>query len=108
VKEVRLSSRLTVSPACVVSDADDMTPALRNMLRSMGQEPPPSKRVLEVNPGHALIAGLRDAHAERAADADLAATAELLYGMALLAEGSQLSDPSRFTKLLAERLERTL
>src|SRR5690606_37136707 len=80
VKEVRLSSRLTVSPACVVSDAGDLTPALRNMYRAMGQEVPPSKRILELNPDHALVKGLRRAHAERASDPDVAATAELLYG----------------------------
>ncbi|MGP3970338.1 molecular chaperone HtpG [Streptomyces sp. 6N223] len=108
VKEVRLSSRLTVSPACVVSDAGDMTPALRNMYRAMGQEVPENKRILELNPGHPLIEGLRRAHADRAADPDVAAMAELLYGMALLAEGSQPGDPARFTRLLAERLERTL
>ncbi|MEV5596857.1 molecular chaperone HtpG [Streptomyces sp. NPDC052496] len=108
VKEVRLSSRLTVSPACVVSDTDDVTPALRNMYRAMGQELPEAKRILELNPGHPLVEGLRKAHAERPDDADLAGTAELLHGMALLAEGGELSDPARFTKLVAERLERAL
>ncbi|MFD7106415.1 molecular chaperone HtpG [Streptomyces celluloflavus] len=108
VKEVRLSSRLTVSPACIVSDTHDVTPALQNMYRAMGQEMPRTKRILELNPGHPLVAGLRTAQAERADDADLAETAELLYGLALLAEGGELSDPSRFTKLMADRLERTL
>ncbi|RKN12513.1 molecular chaperone HtpG [Streptomyces radicis] len=108
VKEVRLSSRLTVSPACVVSDAGDVTPALQAMYRAMGQELPTSKRILELNPGHPLVEGLRRAHAERADDPELPGTAELLYGMALLAEGSQLGDPARFTRLVAERLERTL
>ncbi|KOU09442.1 heat shock protein 90 [Streptomyces sp. NRRL F-5755] len=108
VKEVRLSSRLTVSPACIVSDTDDVTPALRNMYRAMGQELPEAKRILELNPGHPLVEGLRKAQAERPDDADLAGTAELLHGMALLAEGGELSDPARFTKLMAERLERAL
>ncbi|WP_062212162.1 molecular chaperone HtpG [Streptomyces sp. NBRC 109706] len=108
VKEVRLSSRLTVSPACVVSDAEDVTPALQNIYRAMGQEVPIGKRILELNPGHGLVTGLRKAHAADTADPALAATAELLYGMALLAEGSQLADPARFTKLLAERLEQSL
>ena len=108
VKEVRLSSRLTVSPACIVSDADDVTPALQNLYRAMGQDVPRTKRILELNPGHPLVVGLRTAQAERGADPALAETAELLYGTALLAEGSELPDPSRFTKLLTERLERTL
>ncbi|MTE21638.1 molecular chaperone HtpG [Streptomyces sp. TRM43335] len=108
VKEVRLSSRLTTSPACVVSDTDDVTPGLRNMLRAMGQEMPESKRILELNPDHPLITGLRKAHAGRASDPELSGMAEIVYGMALLAEGGRPDDPSRFTKLLAERLERTL
>ncbi|MEO3753809.1 molecular chaperone HtpG [Streptomyces sp. B6B3] len=106
VKEVRLSSRLTVSPACVVSDTGDLTPGLQNIYRAMGQDLPAGKRILELNPDHPLIERLRAAHAERAAEPGVAAMAELLYGMALLAEGSQLGDPARFTKLLAERLER--
>ncbi|KPH97221.1 Chaperone protein htpG [Actinobacteria bacterium OK074] len=108
VKEVRLSSRLTVSPACVVSDTGDVTPALRDMYRAMGQDLPESKRILELNPGHALVEGLRRAHAEDASAPDLAGLAELLHGMALLAEGSRLDDPAHFTRLLADRLERTL
>ncbi|MFP8959936.1 molecular chaperone HtpG [Streptomyces nanhaiensis] len=108
VKEVRLSSRLTTSPACVVSDADDMTPGLRSMLRAMGQEMPESKRILEINPGHPLITGLRRAHAENASAPDLEGMAELVHGMALLAEGGLPGDPARFTRLMAERLERSL
>lgn len=108
VKDVRLSSRLTVSPACIVSDTHDVTPALENMYRAMGQEVPTAKRILELNPGHPLVSGLRTAHAERAEDEGLAETAELVYDMALLAEGGELSDPSRFVKLMADRLERTL
>jgi molecular chaperone HtpG len=108
VKEVRLSSRLTVSPACIVSDTHDATPALENMYRAMGQEVPRAKRILELNPGHPLVGGLNKAHAERADDGGLAEAAELLYGLALLAEGGELADPSRFIKLMADRLERTL
>ncbi|MEU3254295.1 molecular chaperone HtpG [Streptomyces sp. NPDC006997] len=108
VKEVRLSSRLTVSPACVVSDADDITPALENMYRAMGQEVPPAKRILELNPGHPLVRGLREAFAEREDRAGLAETAELLHGLAVLAEGGQPKDPARFVKLMADRLERAL
>ncbi|AEW99468.1 molecular chaperone HtpG [Streptantibioticus cattleyicolor] len=108
VKEVRLSSRLTVSPACVVSDTHDVTPALEQMYRAMGQEVPHVKRILELNPGHPLVSGLNKAHAERSDDPALAETAELLHGMALLAEGGELTDPSRFIKLVAQRLENTL
>jgi molecular chaperone HtpG len=108
VKEVRLSSRLTTSPACIVGDTHDLTPTLEKMYRAMGQELPPIKRILELNPDHALVTGLREAHTSRPDDEGLAETAELLYGMALLAEGGELGDPARFIKLLANRLEKTL
>ncbi|MEQ4305154.1 molecular chaperone HtpG [Plantactinospora sp. B6F1] len=108
VKEVRLSSRLTTSPACIVGDAQDMTPTLEKMYRAMGQEMPAVKRILELNPTHPLVTGLREAYEQRSEDPTVAETAELLYGMALLAEGGELGDPARFTRLLADRLARTL
>ncbi|MEW2272569.1 molecular chaperone HtpG [Streptomyces sp. SID685] len=108
IKEVRLSSRLTVSPACVVSDAHELTPALENMYRAMGQEVPRAKRILELNPGHALVQGLNEAYTEHGDGTELAGTAELLYGLAVLAEGGQPKEPARFVKLMAERLEKAL
>jgi molecular chaperone HtpG len=108
VKEVRLSTRLTTSPACIVADANDMTPALARMVRAMGQDLPPSKRILELNPTHPLVSGLRSAYEERPGDEHLGETVELLYGTAVLAEGGELTDPARFASLLADRLERTL
>ncbi|BCJ46565.1 chaperone protein HtpG [Actinoplanes ianthinogenes] len=108
VKEVRLSHRLTTSAACLVSDQDDITPALEKMYRAMGQEGPRVKRILELNPNHPLVAGLRSAYERGAEDPALPETAELLYGTALLAEGGDLEDPARFAKLLADRLARTV
>src|SRR5690606_3363960 len=108
VKEVRLSTRLTTSPACLVSDANDMTPTLERRYRAMGQDAPRTKRILELNPNHPLVTGLRTAHEKRADDPSLVETAELLYGTALLAEGGDLEDPARFARLLADRLARTL
>ncbi|KEG38236.1 MULTISPECIES: molecular chaperone HtpG [Streptomyces] len=108
VKEVRLSTRLTRSPACLVADADDLTPALENMYRAMGQEVPHSKRVLELNPDHALVKGLNEAYTEREDRSELADTAELLYALAVVAEGGRPKDPARFVRLTADRLERTL
>ncbi len=108
IKEVRLSARLTVSPACVVSDAHDLTPALENMYRAMGQEVPRTKRILELNPGHPLVKGLHQAYEAGEDRAELAESAELLHTLAVLAEGGQPKDPARFVKLVADRLERTL
>ncbi|MFV0137900.1 molecular chaperone HtpG [Streptomyces sp. HMX87] len=108
VKEVRLSSRLTVSPACVVSDAHDLTPALENMYRAMGQEVPRAKRILELNPDHQLVKGLNQAHRDSADRTDLAEMAQLLYGLAVLAEGGQPKEPARFVQLMADRLQHAL
>ncbi|WP_069771979.1 molecular chaperone HtpG [Streptomyces sp. LUP30] len=108
VKEVRLSSRLTVSPACIVSDAHDLTPALENMYRAMGQEVPRARRILELNPDHVLVKGLNQAYNEREDRTGLAETAELLHGLAVLAEGGRPKEPGRFVKLVAEHLERGL
>ncbi|MET8571560.1 molecular chaperone HtpG [Streptomyces sp. NPDC004783] len=108
VKEVRLSSRLTVSPACVVSDADDLTPALESMYRAMGQEVPHAKRILELNPEHQLVKALNRAYTEREDRSEVAETAELLHALAVLAEGGRPQEPARFVKLVADRLERTL
>lgn len=112
VKEVRLSSRLTTSPACVVGDVFDFTPQLERMYRASGQALPESKRILELNPEHPLVTGLRDAYAANKDTAEesgeLAATAELLYGTAILAEGGELKDPAHFAQLLADRLTKTV
>lgn len=107
VKEVRLSSRLTTSPACIVGDSTDATPMMEKMYRAMGQDMPKIKRILELNPGHPLVDGLRRARAQRPDDADLADTARILYGMALLAEGGELADPAAFIRMLADRLAKT-
>jgi molecular chaperone HtpG len=108
VKEVRLSHRLTDSAACLVGEPGDLTPTLEKMYRAMGQEPPKVKRILELNPKHGLVTGLRDAHGARPEDTGLGDTARLLYGMALLAEGGELPEPAAFVALLSRQLEQTL
>ncbi len=111
VKEVRLSTRLTESPACLITDVFGITPALARMYRASGQAVPVGKRILELNPKHPLITGLQRAHKNRGDDSmltELAETAELLYGTALLAEGGELEDPASFAGLLADRLARTM
>jgi molecular chaperone HtpG len=108
VSEVRLSKRLTESPACLITPTFGMTPALARMYRASGQAIPVGKRILEVNPKHPLVTGLQQAHKDRAEDPALAETAELLYGAALLAEGDIPEDPAKFAGLLADRLARTV
>jgi molecular chaperone HtpG len=109
VKEVRLSTRLTESPACLITDSFGITPALARMYRNSGQVVPVGKRTLELNPKHPLVIGLQRTHKDRGGDdAGLAETAELLYGTALLAEGGTPDDPAKFAALLADRLARTV
>jgi molecular chaperone HtpG len=108
VKEVRLSTRLTDSPACLITDAFGITPSLARIYRATGQDVPVGKRTLELNPNHPLITGLQQAHKDRGDDPTNGETAELLYGAALLAEGNSPEDPARFAELLAHRLARTV
>jgi len=108
VKEVRLSHRLVDSAAVLVGDPGDLTPTLEKMYRAMGQPLPKVKRTLELNPKHALVTGLKAAHDARADDPGLADTAQLLYGMALLAEGGELAEPAAFVSVLSRRLASTL
>jgi molecular chaperone HtpG len=108
VAEVRLSRRLTESPACLITPTFGITPALARMYRASGQVIPAGKRILELNPSHPLVTGLREAHKDRADDQSVAETAELLYGTALLAEGGELEDPAKFAGLLVDRLARTI
>ena len=111
VKDVRLSTRLTESPACLITDTYGMTPALARIYRASGQAVPVSKRILELNPKHSLVTALQQAHQAGGDDAHLdrlAETAELLYGTALLAEGDVPDDPAKFAALLADRLARTV
>lgn len=112
VKEVRLSTRLTESPACLITDEFGITPTLARMYRASGQVVPVGKRILEINPKHPLVTGLQTAHRNRGDDStlteELAENAELLYGTALLAEGGELEDPAKFAALIADRLARTV
>ena len=92
VKEVRVSTRLTESPSCLVADERDMGGNLARILEAAGQKVPDAAPILEINPGHAMIKRLQ------AGDPALAEWASLLFDQALLAEGGQLEDPAAFVK----------
>ncbi|HCK80256.1 MAG TPA: molecular chaperone HtpG, partial [Candidatus Competibacteraceae bacterium] len=96
VKEVRVSTRLTDSPACLVVDEYALSAHLERMLRDAGQNVPTSKPYLELNPQHPLVGRLQgEADAGRFDD-----LTHLLFEQALLAEGGQLEDPASFVKRL--------
>lgn len=108
IKEVRLSTRLTSSPVCLVNDAADMTPQMEALLKSMGQDVPNVKRILEVNPSHPILQKMYERYEQDRSDSILVEYAELLYGQALLAEGNQPPDPGKFSKTIAELMTRAL
>lgn len=92
VKDVRATSRLTDSPACLVADEHDVGMNLARILKAAGQNAPASKPILEINPTHPVVLRLRD---EQAHFEDWAA---VLFDQALLAEGGTLDDPATFVK----------
>ncbi len=91
VKEVRVTSRLVDSPACVVVDEHDMSPHLQRLLRSAGQEAPAVLPILEINPEHSLIKRI-----DQASDEQFDDWSALLLDQAMLADGAQLADPVAF------------
>jgi len=96
VKAVRVSQRLTDSPACLVVDEQDMGMNLERMLKAAGQPVAMSKPILEVNPQHALLT-LLEHETDTARFDDFS---QILFDQALLAEGGQLNDPAGFVKKL--------
>jgi molecular chaperone HtpG len=102
VKEVRLSQRLASSPACLVGDEHDMTPRMQRMLEQLGQAPPKPKRILELNPAHALLGKLQAIFTDSKADPRLEQCAKLLLGQAHLAESGTLPDLASFGNALTE------
>ena len=108
VKDVRVSRRLTASPACLVGEAGDLSPRVAEMFRRTGQQVPVVKRVLEVNPTHPLLPKLQAIVERDRTDPALAEYAELLYGQAILAEGGQLPDPAAFSRRIADLLLRVV
>ncbi len=100
VKQVRVTFRLTSSPACLVADEHGMSANLERMLKAAGQQVPGSKPILEINPHHPLVQRLKNEGDEtRFGD-----WSHILFDQALLAEGGQLDDPATFVKRLNELL----
>jgi len=100
IKEVRLSSRLKESPACLVPDEGAMGANLERLLQKLGraEASEPAKRILELNPEHPLVKTLQGLHQQGGADAQVENLGRLLYEEAVVAEGSRLEDPSAFIR----------
>ena len=105
VKDVKVSSRLSDSPSCVVVDENDPTAQMQELMRSMGQaELPDVKPILEVNPNHKIIKKLKDKIKQKSFN-DIAF---LLYEQALIQEGVKLDNPAEFTERLNKVIIETL
>ncbi|MFZ0219084.1 MAG: molecular chaperone HtpG [Candidatus Aquirickettsiella sp.] len=100
IKEVRISQRLTSSPACIVKEQNALNSQLKRMLEATGQKIPESKPILELNTKHKFIQDLKDEQD----DARLSEWSHLLLGLSILAEGEQLDDPAGFVKTLTKLL----
>ena len=92
VKEVRVTHRLTDSPACLVADVHDINANLARLLKASGQKAPVSQPILEINPKHPVVLRLQ------AEENKFDDWASVLFDQALLAEGGQLDDPASFVK----------
>ncbi|HET6724485.1 MAG TPA: molecular chaperone HtpG [Gammaproteobacteria bacterium] len=99
VKEVRLSRRLTDSPACLVAADEGLSLNLERLLKEAGQKVPQTQPVLEINPAHPIVRRLESTEGTKFDD-----WANLLYEQALLAEGGQLDNPAAFVKRLNDLL----
>ena len=105
VKDVKVSSRLSDSPSCIVADENDPTAQMQEMMRSMGQmDVPEIKPILEINPKHDIVLKLKEKTRQKSFD-DIA---YLLYEQALIQEGVKLEDPAGFVERLNSVIAETL
>ena len=98
VKTVRVTDRLTDSPACLVSDEGGMSARQEKVLREAGHDVPKQKRILELNAGHSVVQKLQ----ALTDDSRFADWSALLYDQALLAEGTLPTDPAAFSRRLTD------
>ncbi len=102
-KDVKVSTRLVDSPACLVVGEGELSPQMIQMLKQMGQDVPESKPTLEVNPDHPLIKKLESSEQS---NVDFDKLAQVIFDQALLADGGQLDDPAAYLKRVNELLMR--
>ena len=98
VKEVRVTTRLKDSPACLVSEENAMGAHMEKIMKAMGQEVPVSQRILEINADHPVIANLNARYEKNPTDAELEEWVRLIYEQAMIAEGQMVPDPLAYSK----------
>ena len=108
VKQARLSNRLVASPACLVGTEMDYSPQMERLLQKGKGGGPKQRRILELNPDHEIFAKLQERFQQHKEDKAIGEYAELLFGYALLAEGSEIPDPAKFNRLVLDLMLKTL
>ena len=108
VKQVRLSSRLVASPVCLVGTEMDYSPQLERLLQKGKGGGPKQRRIMEINGDHEIFTKMLERFKKDPTDSLIGEYAELLFGYGQLAEGSELDDPVRFNKLIANLILRSI
>ncbi len=108
VKRIRLSARLVGSPACLVTEEHEESPHLERLLQRGKGGGPKQRRIMELNPDHPLVTRLYERFQSNAEDAAVGDSMEILFELALLAEGSEVADPVRLNQLTLELLQKSL
>jgi molecular chaperone HtpG len=106
VKQVRLTSRLTASPVCLVGAEHDYSPQLEKLLQKGKGGGPKQRRIMELNPKHDILTRMRERFDQDQNDPLLEDYAQLLFGYGLIAEGGELPDPVRFNRAVADLMTR--
>ncbi|HLJ30723.1 MAG TPA: molecular chaperone HtpG [Candidatus Angelobacter sp.] len=105
VKQIRLSARLVGSPACLVTEEHEYSPHLERLLQKGKGGGPKQRRIMELNPDHPVITKLYDRFSANGEDPVVGNSIELLFELALVAEGSEIADPVRLNQLTLELLQ---
>ena len=100
IKEVKLTTRLKDSAACLVGDEHSMSPHIEEMMRRMGQEVPKRESILELNPAHPVVRKLQALYDADTKDPKVEMLAKLLHDQAVIASGAKLDDPAGFAARL--------
>ena len=108
VREVKASSRLKDSVSCLTGDANDMSAYMEKLLKASGQSMPAVKRVLEINLAHPLIGKIKTMFESDRDNPALKDYCELLFDLAVIAEGGKLENPSKFSRLVGEAMAKSM
>jgi molecular chaperone HtpG len=108
VKQIRVSSRLVDSPACLVTEEHEYSPHLERLLQKGKGGGPKQRRIMELNPDHPIVQKLHDRFKANSDDATLGDAIELLFELALVAEGSEIADPVRLNRLTLDLLQKAV